>query len=630
MSKVKKPAAARTGKKATATKKQSVDSVAVDTKADKNVDISQVPESQPKWYETYARKAGRVIAVSSLPEIFMVSTYIMARWIKNSDFSYPSEMILAIVMFAVLVSIVFYGYKFIFRGRLLPAHISALLLSYGLYGFSYSFPRFHGWGEAILPSNLTEFTSTILMVIFLALLFGVIGFAVDLLKRKVRPLRTVPLLKVGLFAVCFIFAVQVIKVGSRLWTIRHDLTYHAPSLQVGKADAAKADGTKAIGHKPNVYYLLFDRYANDTTLKNVYDYDNTPFLDFLSGQGFVNRKDAYSNYPFTMQSISSTVSMAYHTELGKQFRNDSKDFQTSYPYRTLISEPPVAEVLKQNGYQYNQVSSWWDFTRNVPAADTEPSESFRLRVMGKNFWLTDLQRDIQNKSVFGPLLRKGMTFGHTAVIKYQLDRNPQENFYAQMDALKQIARGSSKQDKPQFTFAHVLSPHDPYVFDANGNKPWYNGDRTDWDVDETVKYTNQVHYINTQIQPTIETIRQQDPTAVIVVQADEGPYPKEFRGELTPDHYYDPINLQLPQQRQKFGVLASYYMPGVDKETVAKELDSSVNAFRFVLNHYLGYDMAMLPDCHFTAGDKFTLYTYGDVTGKLEGTPDQTVCAQYK
>jgi hypothetical protein len=82
--------------------------------------------------------------------------------------------------------------------------------------------------------------------------------------------------------------------------------------------------------------------------------------------------------------------------------------------------------------------------------------------------------------------------------------------------------------------------------------------------------------------------------------------------------------------KQKYGILASYYLPGVDKQTALDQVTSSVNSFRFVLNQYLGYDLNMLPDCQFSAGDKFYLYNYQLVSGTLRGTQAPAACNQYE
>jgi hypothetical protein len=563
----------------------------------------------------------KVLVRTGIPEVFLIATLCMSRYTENADFSYPSEVVLNIVLLGVLVACLFQMLLLILR-RVRAAHIAALLLAYGLYGYTYTFPRFHQWGDKIIPNSATAFAHTVLQLVLLAIIFGVVGFGVDRLL-SLKHLRNIPLFKIIIFAVCFIFVVEVGKVGLRMWTIRADLSYKEPAISLQQ-------NKKAATSKPDVYYLLFDRYASSTTLKNVYNYDNTPLLKYLDSQGFVSRENAYANYPFTMQSVSSTLAMGYHTAIGKEFQNDAKGFQAAFPYRAILDNPPIVQALKSNGYSYNQVSSWWDFTRNVPSATTEPTKSFRLQLLGKSFWLTDLQRDILNKSILSPLLLKGVAIGHTTVVQYQLDRNPAQNFEAQMEAVKAVAISSTQHKQPQFTFAHILSPHEPYIFDANGNTPDYDDNRTDDGIDESVKYINQLTYINKRIEDLISTIRTHDPHAAIVLQADEGPYPKQFRGTLMPGHYYDPINLPVSQMRQKFGILASYYMPDTDPQTVTNGIPSSVDSFRFVLSNYLGYKLPTLPDCQFAVGDKYNLYNYQLVTGALKGSSNPESCQQYK
>jgi hypothetical protein len=204
--------------------------------------------------------------------------------------------------------------------------------------------------------------------------------------------------------------------------------------------------------------------------------------------------------------------------------------------------------------------------------------------------------------------------------------DPAANFYWQRDTVEKIAAASH--DQPQFTYTHFLSPHDPYIFSADGTPTTYSHDRNDDGADEYVKYTNQLTYINTQYTQIITKIRAADPNAVIIIQADEGPYPKEFRGTLTKKHYFDPINLPTDHMKQKVGVMASYYLPGVDPETVSKNMNSNVNTFRFVLSHYLGYNLPNLPDCHISTGNKFQVFNFGLLNKQLTGQ-DAPECQQY-
>jgi hypothetical protein len=569
------------------------------------------------WHNLFYEIVYR-LSDTPLPEITFVTALILARWWLNSDFSYPNELVIPILMFGILSSIIFYIYRTIFgKGS------AAILLTYGLYGYSYvhdSWPGSHVL--KVIPSKFrTDFTSSIFLAIIMAVLAGLLTWLLRSLIKRYKILASLQPYKILLFAVVFLFGIQFIRSGQRYFQIHKELSYSYPAPNLSKPT------NSSMKSKPDIYYLLFDRYTNSDILKSNLNFDNSKFLNFLSNQGFVNRQPASSNYPFTTPSVSSTLAMNYLPEFKDMFGNDP-GWQTLFPYRSILNNPPAAQILKQNGYSYNQVSSWWDFTRLRVKADSNPDKSFRLNVVGKHFYLSDVQRDILHKSIFSPWLKKGISFGHWPALTYDLDRNPQENFNAQMGSLKAI---SARKDKlqPNFTFAHVLAPHPPYVFDQNGNWPSYDNEANDNGVDEKVKYTNELKYINQRIEDTVSYIRQQDPSAVVFIQADEGPYPKEFRGDITADHYYDPINLPLADMKQKFGIMASYYMPGVDPSEV-KNIDASVNTFRFILDHYLGYSLPMLPDCQFAMGNKFQVYNYQLATDKVKGQPAPAACKNYQ
>lgn len=571
-------------------------------------------------FRRFTQASGRFVLRSSIPEVLFIATLILAKYLPNSDFSYPSEVLLPIVLFGVMGTGLFYLYKKIL-GDALAAHISAFLVLYGCYAYQYGYGAFHKIVDLITPYGTTLFTRAAIFLLVLVGIFGLLGYAFKEAYKRESLVSGLPLLKISVFIICFMFAGQAFKTAQRLWTIRHQLSYSYPANTIG------SPAKQASEAKPNIYYLVFDRYASNEILDHQYGYDNSDWTNFLSDQGFVTRQNAYSNYPFTPQSVSSTLAMDYLTDLGKQFKDDAPGFQTGFPYRAILDNPPVAKELQRHGYAYNQVSSWWDFTRNNHSADTEPTKSFRLRVLGKAYWQTDFQRDVINKSILSPLLLKGMTFGNKTVIKYDLDNDPRMNFEAQLAALKELAGAESK--KPQFTFAHILSPHDPYVFTETGERPTYGPDRTDDGLDESEKYTNQLTYVNTRFKELVRTIRTKDKNAIVIIQADEGPYPKQFRGDLSRGRYFDPINLPIDAMQQKFGIQASYFMPGMTSEQVAEGIDSSVNVFRFVLNQYAGYSLEFLPDCQFTAGNKYYMFRYQLVSDKLKQTSESKECAEY-
>lgn len=571
------------------------------------------PPTSAGWFMRVVRRIGHIVQASHTPEFVLVGSFVCARYLLNADFSYPSEIILPLILFFVVTAVIFYLFLLIFR-KTFTAHVAALPVAYLVYDYDDILPLGkHVFG--FLPQAWqTPLGMALLTCVGLGIAFGLVAFGLTKLIAHVTWLRKVQLYKILLFVIAFVGVVEAGQTAWRITQVERELNYQYPT--------PTAKQTTKPTSKPDVYYLVFDRYASAPTLKTDYNFDNSALLGNLASQGFVTRDNAYANYPFTMQSISSTLAMNYFPDLEKQFGNDS--YQTAFPYRSIFNNPPAAQLLKQNGYTYNQVSSWWDFSRVGIQSDSNPTESFDLNIFGHDFYLSDLQRDFINRSVLSPILKQGLGF-----IKYTKDNNPRENFEQQMSALKTIA---DRQDTstPQFTFAHFLVPHDPYIFDADGSNPAYDGNRNDAGIDETQKYTNQVTYLNTRIEDLISNIRKNSPNAAIVIQADEGPYPKDFRFTLSPRHYYDPINLSLQQMQQKFGILASYYMPGVDAQTVTQGIPASVDPLRFVLSHYLGYDLPTLPDCQFATGDKYVIYKYQQVTGTLRSAQNPVQCKEYE
>ena len=63
---------------------------------------------------------------------------------------------------------------------------------------------------------------------------------------------------------------------------------------------AGADPTGVALHdpavKPDIYYIILDRYANADTLSEIYKFDNEPFLDELEARGFSIAHHAWANY----------------------------------------------------------------------------------------------------------------------------------------------------------------------------------------------------------------------------------------------------------------------------------------------------------------------------------------------
>jgi hypothetical protein len=146
---------------------------------------------------------------------------------------------------------------------------------------------------------------------------------------------------------------------------------------------------------------------------------------------------------------------------------------------------------------------------------------------------------------------------------------------------------------PKFVFAHILSPHPPFVFDAEGEaiepKRSYtvqDGDDYKGSPEEYVRgYAGQVAFVNRMLEETIdEILKNSEQPPIILLQGDHGP------GAYLDWHSPDKACLA-----ERSAILNAYYLPGATPGLLYPEI-TPVNSLRVVLNEYFGTELEMLPD----------------------------------
>ena len=406
------------------------------------------------------------------------------------------------------------------------------------------------------------------------------------------------LLTILAFACISVFVLNAYGTGKYL------LAHHKASAYVPKT--AEAD-LKSSSDR-DIYYFVYDRYGNESTIRNYMNYDNSPIIQSLRNEGFVPRSEAYSNYQFTAASVASTLRMGYHTDMSRDLAGPMP--VNSLPYKTLIESAPVSKQLNEKGYEIYNFGNWWNVTRKGYESKNVLPE-FELTMFNKVYLLSEMQGNALERTFLYRIFESGLTIGDYKVLRIEFGGHP-EIFVRQVNDLKKLA--GEKSDKPKFVFAHLLMPHPPYVFTENGEPAKYNGDDSDVDIKREEKYVNQLKYTNKTIEDLVRTIKQKsDKPPIIVIQADEGPYtiePVPKWQEASED-----------QLKLKFGTLATYYLPDSTEEEVA-QIGSNVNIFRYVFNKYFGASMPMLPDCSFVYNNDRPFDFY-NVTDKLhEASPE--------
>jgi hypothetical protein len=154
--------------------------------------------------------------------------------------------------------------------------------------------------------------------------------------------------------------------------------------------------------------------------------------------------------------------------------------------------------------------------------------------------------------------------------------------------------------RPKFVFAHIISPHPPFVFDRAGNPveltPGFSfADASDYPgTRESYQenYIEQVIYVNHNLQNVIESILStSDVPPIIILQADHG------SGMLANFSNYEDMCL-----KERFSSFSAYYLPGVDASAIPSII-TNVNTFRIVFNEFFQANYPLLPNIHYAFKD---------------------------
>jgi hypothetical protein len=417
------------------------------------------------------------------------------------------------------------------------------------------------------------------LAVYAALIFAIAFYVYFFAKKAQGAQQLTPILNV--MAACLVgiplSTIAIEKISQRIdW----------PSIHNQHQAELLASNITVTPRLPDIYYIIMDRYAGPETLKTIYNFDNKHFLDYLEAKGFYVASRSAGNYPSTAQSLASSLNLQYLTYLGKFMDPESTSW---IPIHRLLEDHKVRSFLKSKGYQYIHLGSWWEPTRKNKLAD----ENVYFTPLPEMFYV------LYGSTVFQPV---SAALG-VLDLRYEHWRGNRRQF--------EDLTGRVGAEGPKFVLAHFLLPHDPYVFSRDGDYlrlHQVNNQPTE------LNYINQLVYTNRMLQKTIDKListSKQPP--IIILQADEGPYPRRYDHDTQNFDWRKATNAELNQKMQ---ILNSFYLPGVDSRALYPTI-SPVNAFRLVFNLYFKTNLPLLPDESFVFEQRRRPYSLLNVTTKL-------------
>ena len=314
-------------------------------------------------------------------------------------------------------------------------------------------------------------------------------------------------------------------------------------------------------HPPDVYYFIVDMYTRQDLLKTAFGYDNSPFIQDLESRGFYVAQCSQSNYTRTELSLASSLNLSFLQGLDPKF-DDPKS----------IGRGRLWDALKHSAARFNFENLGYktiSFANGFPWSELDDADVFisppplssGLNEFETLFLQTTLARLLQD---FGWL---------------DLDQISGQNFrdrdYSVFNGMRRVV----KMPGPKFVYVHLILPHPPFVFAADGSHTdpadfWNERKVYPWGTFK-IGYINQTAFLNTKLLAMIDTILAGSTTPpIIVIQGDNGPW--------------------IQPNPQHFFILNAYYLPGNEYKLYPKI--SPVNTFRLIFDSYFGGHYGLLPD----------------------------------
>ena len=489
---------------------------------------------------------------------------------RNPGGSRPGDI--AVVVGAILLgsALVYLVVAAGLRGRV-PRGLIPLLVLLGVFLF---------YGKSVLGA-LTRQASGVPPALLLAALLMLVTAAMWWLARRPQLLDRANtfLALTGLLMVGWLTA----RFAANQFRSRSTIQNSALAAQLARPLRSRAPAGGQPRPAPDIYLLVLDEYAHAAVLQNLFQFDNRMFEDSLRQLGFTIPRLVRSNYVHTVLSLPSLLNFSHLTQLTQEVGPRSTD--ASLP-NYLLEHNRTASYLKQQGYRFLfYPSQWWPSTSHNRNADWE-FDAWTGFNPAREISRSDLRRSLIRTTALDYVIRD--------------DAWDADFIRRTLTALEAVP----EQAEPTFAFAHIVSPHWPYVFrsDCRVARDTQVGGR----AGRQRAYTDQLQCLNRLVLHTVSTILQRSTVPpVILLQGDHGTNLLRYSDAPSAKA------VNSAQASERLGAFGAYYLPGGGRALFTDTV-TVVNVLQKVLSYYASADLPPQPDDLFVSLER-TPYDFAPV-----------------
>jgi hypothetical protein len=342
----------------------------------------------------------------------------------------------------------------------------------------------------------------------------------------------------------------------------------APSERISQA-------TSRPSQLPDIYLIIPDKYTGSAMLQSQLGFHNDAMVAALRKRGFVVPTAPRANYFHTFLALSAMLNMRYLDDYPERFGVDGLA-HNAFPD---VEHNRVVELLRTYGYRFAFFPTAYGPTRQNREADIQLPEPSAIRPEFALAWRRTTMLPFLHRvtcAVLGCTLDPADYVPETAAL---IDWK-----------LQQIGRVAVP-DRPTFALAHLMVPHEPYMYGSgceHRTPYWPPTDDDEYWPRARLAYLAQIRCVNQKLLQLIDTIRAHSSVPpVILIQSDHGHGRLGRKWPLL--HEVSPL-----QVAERSSVFAAYAIPGLTE--VVPDTITPVNAVRLALRTSLGADLPPLPD----------------------------------
>ena len=410
--------------------------------------------------------------------------------------------------------------------------------------------------------------------------------AVVLMLRSPRPAAAITTFANRAFAIAVLFLTVPV-----VWTEWQRPRTTASLLDIPEVQAAE---------RPDVYVIVLDGYGREDVLRDVYGFENTLVRD-LRSLGFLVADEAAANYSHTALSLASALNTEYLPALNHPAR---EDVDTRRGLADLISDSRFFNAFADAGYRIRTYSSEYSLL-HPRQADERPSPLA---------YLDEFAYAAYEGTIFPSMFQAvGLS---RAWLPLKLHRRHI------VWTLDHLAESTLDDSRPALVFAHILAPHPPFAFSADGGQretrmPALFVDADMWHsiargTGESYKsgYLDTVRVLNARIVKAVQhVLASRRRPSIVLIHSDHGPGSRM--------KWNDPAATDV---RERLGILLATRFPNGEKPPLGSA-PTPINVYRAILNRALGTSLGALEDRSFFSTWRQP-FAYIEVTEKLGTTPN--------